>query len=609
MSQITSFGGGGGLVTPVSVPNGGTGIASITDHALIVGSGVADVTVLAAATDGQIPIGSTGADPVIGNITSSGGTITITNGAGTINMEAVHTGDVDQLDGDSGSATPTLGVIDITGGNNITTAAGASAVAVSVSGTTQYALQVGSAAGALVSLGLGSANQVLHSNGAGANPTWSAVDLAADVTGTLPVANGGTGAATLTDHGVLVGSGTGAITPLTVGTDGQVIVGSTGADPVFATLASSDGSITYATGAGTLGLTVTQAGAAQLGGSTLATTAEVVTGTDSQKIVTCDGVAAKLGTQTDHGVLVGSGSTNAITALAVGATNQVLLGATGADPTWGTVPNAALTNSSITLSNGNNITITGSPVSLGGTATVNVSGTTQYAIQLGDATGSLDSLSLGSANQVLHSNGAGSNPSWGAVDLAVDVTGTLPVDNGGTGAASLTDHGVLVGSGTSAVTPLTVGTNGQVLLGSTGADPVFATLTSSGGTVTFTPGAGSLNLEAAGGGITWNEVTGTSQSMAVDQGYICNNAGLVTCTLPATAAFGSVFRVGGKGAGGWKIAQQAGQTITWDEASATTTGVGGSLASTDDYDAVELVCMTANTDFLVVSSKGNITVT
>lgn len=39
------------------------------------------------------------------------------------------------------------------------------------------------------------------------------------------------------------------------------------------------------------------------------------------------------------------------------------------------------------------------------------------------------------------------------VDLAVDVTGTLPVANGGTGAATLT--GILKGNGTSAVTAVT----------------------------------------------------------------------------------------------------------------------------------------------------------
>ena len=49
---------------------------------------------LADATNGQIPIGSTGAAPVLGNITSTGGTITVTNGAGTIDLEVTNTTDL-----------------------------------------------------------------------------------------------------------------------------------------------------------------------------------------------------------------------------------------------------------------------------------------------------------------------------------------------------------------------------------------------------------------------------------------------------------------------------------------------------------------------------------
>jgi hypothetical protein len=108
-------------------------------------------------------------------------------------------------------------------------------------------------------------------------------------------------------------------------------------------------------------------------------------------------------------------------------------------------------------------------------------------------------------------------------------------------------------------------------------------------------------------GFLWNEITGTSANMAVNNGYIANNGGLVTLTLPATAALGSIIRVAGKGAGGWLIAQNGGQTIHFGALSSTT-GVGGSLASTATFDAVELLCITANTDFEVLSSVGNITV-
>jgi hypothetical protein len=105
----------------------------------------------------------------------------------------------------------------------------------------------------------------------------------------------------------------------------------------------------------------------------------------------------------------------------------------------------------------------------------------------------------------------------------------------------------------------------------------------------------------------WTEVVGTSQAMAVNNGYIASNAGLVTLTLPGTAALGQIIRVAGKGSGGWQIAQNGGQTIHFGAAN-TTTGAGGSLASTNRYDSIELLCITADTDFVVLSSIGNITV-
>ena len=52
-----------------------------------------------------------------------------------------------------------------------------------------------------------------------------------------------------------------------------------------------------------------------------------------------------------------------------------------------------------------------------------------------------------------------SNP----VSLATDVTGTLPVGNGGTGATTLTANNVLLGNGTSAPLFVAPGTSGNVL--------------------------------------------------------------------------------------------------------------------------------------------------
>lgn len=49
------------------------------------------------------------------------------------------------------------------------------------------------------------------------------------------------------------------------------------------------------------------------------------------------------------------------------------------------------------------------------------------------------------------------------VPLSTGVTGTLPVANGGTGAATLTANNVLLGNGTSAVQAVAPGSNGNVL--------------------------------------------------------------------------------------------------------------------------------------------------
>ena len=118
-------------------------------------------------------------------------------------------------------------------------------------------------------------------------------------------------------------------------------------------------------------------------------------------------------------------------------------------------------------------------------------------------------------------------------------------------------------------------------------------------------------IDLAGGGMTWNEVATTSDTIVVNNGYITNNAGEVTLTLPAAAAVGDVAHIVGSGAGGWKVAQNASQVIIWDSGAVvgvnqTTTGVTGYINSSDRYDSVELICITANTTWVVKNSKGNI---
>lgn len=211
------------------------------------------------------------------------------------------------------------------------------------------------------------------------------------------------------------------------------------------------------------------------------------------------------------------------------------------------------------------------------------------------------------AGVITIAGGTGINTSGAGSTVTINLDDPVIVDNGGTGRTALTDGAILVGDGTNPVELVGPLTDGQLLIGDTaGVSPAAATLTAGTG-IAIVNGAGSITISATGTGFTWNEVTGTSQAIAVDNGYIANNAGLVTFTLPASASLGDTFQIVGKGAGLFSIAQNAGQTIHY-VASDTTTGAGGSLTAIEQYAAIEIVCTTANTDWTVLDSSGNFTV-
>lgn len=94
--------------------------------------------------------------------------------------------------------------------------------------------------------------------------------------------------------------------------------------------------------------------------------------------------------------------------------------------------------------------------------------------------------------------------------------------------------------------------------------------------------------------------------MQVNTTYYANSAVLITYTLPTAFNIGDSVQVIGVGAGGWLIAQNSGQTIR--STTSTTTGITGSLASTNQYDTVTLKGMIKNIDLNQVASKGVLTV-
>ena len=479
------------------------------------------------STDGAIMIGYTGYPPVAGSLTQPAAGLTITSGPGTITFALAN--DLAAVEGIA-----TTGIAARTAASTWTTrtiTAGSSKVSIA------------------------------DGDGVSGNPTIDVVEANVDInslSGTLNVNKGGTGTTSLTDGGIILGSGTGAVTVTSQPSNGQLLIGATGGDPQLNSLTAPASGISITGGSGSITFALT------------------------------DDLAA-LEALASTGIAVRSGASTWVQRTIVGGSSK------------------------ITLTNG---------------------------------------------------DGVAGNPSVDADESAFtldNIGGTLSVSKGGTSANSLTDHGVLVGSGTGAITPLSVGANGQVLIGSTGADPVFNSLTQPASGLTITGGVGSVTfaladdlaaLEALGStgiavrsgvntwvqrtvvagsasitvtngdgvsgnisidttisGLTWGVETGTSASLVNNTGTISENAGLCTFTLPVTAAVGTEIRVVGKGSGMWAIAQNASQSISFvTQAATTTVGVTGSVAATAQFDGIHIVCVTANTLWVVIGSTGNLTI-
>lgn len=91
----------------------------------------------------------------------------------------------------------------------------------------------------------------------GSGSTTTAIDLAtAEAAGVLTVAKGGTEAGTFTDGGILLGSGTGAFTPLGVAANGEIPIGDGATDPVLATITGTANEIDVTNGAGSITLSL-----------------------------------------------------------------------------------------------------------------------------------------------------------------------------------------------------------------------------------------------------------------------------------------------------------------------------------------------------------------
>jgi hypothetical protein len=376
------------------------------------------------------------------------------------------------------------------------------------------------------------------------------LDVALNEDGTLKtvaVAKGGTGATSLTDGGVLLGSGTGAVTAMSVLSDGEMIVGDGTTDPV----AESGATLRTSIGVGSISTQAADAvniDGGAIDGVTIGTNSAVtdlrvdnlkadgntisVTNSNGDLTLTPNGTGSII----VNGPLQVDGTTTTVNSTTLTVDDPLIMvggdSAPGSDDNkdrgiafrWHNgsaakigflgyddsaskltfIPDASLSSEVVSGTVGNVIfgniegTITtaaqNSITSASSLATVGTVGTgvwqgTRVAAGYG-----------GTGIDTSGSTGVGrvDSGTWsvGDASLTADVSGTLPVANGGTNATSLADKAVLItqDSGTDTVAAAAMTSSGQILMGGS-SGPAVGTITAGSG-MTVTNGDGAITLAA-----------------------------------------------------------------------------------------------------------------
>lgn len=513
------------------------------------------------------------AQPTCGDLSNAGGGCTMSTAAGGDLAGTLPSPTVAKVNAVAYPASPATNTVPVvTGANQITYEAVPNAALANAAITLNGSSIALGASKTLVLASSDFATQgttttVLHGNAAG-NPTFSAVNLAADVSGLLPVANGGTAlasgtsggvlgytaagtiasSAALTANGFVLGGGAGATPTSTAApTNGQLPIGQTGLPPILATLTGTAnqvvvtngaGSITFATpqnlhtGAtfqvASLGLNVAASanagtliviGTAVAGG---ATTLSVTPGAHTTVIAESidynalpHTITITGGYTTQRFALFAQPTISAATALAI--TTAATVAIAGAPLAAGAGP-AAIINPYALWVQAGNVLFAGQMLA----------GSTPTTVT--DATGKVLSAAL---NTVAVAQGG--------TGITSGTSGGVPYFSSTTTIASsplLTANGFVIGGGAGVAPTSTVApTNGQIPIGSTGVAPVVAAITGTVNRVTVTNGAGSITLSgpqdlAAGSSPTFTNLT--LSGLTANSFLYSGTAGLLTTTAAPT---------------------------------------------------------------------------
>lgn len=403
-----------------------------------------------------------------------------------------------------------------------------------INGTHKTTLQAGALSGDTtftLPATAGTSSQVFHG---GATPAYGAVSLTAEVSGTLPVANGGTGQTstsgafnaispmtTLGDiiYGASSGSGTrlGGNTTSTKNFLTQTGDGVNSAVPAWGTIAVGDVPSLPASKITSGTLAVAQ------GGTNLAS------GTSGGVLAyTASGTLASSGALTANAVVIGGGAgvvPSVVTNNSTG-TNEFLTQSSSGAPAWAallaadipSLPASKITSGQIAITNGG----TGAATKAAGfdaLSPMSAAGDVIY----GGVSGTGTRLAAGSSTQLFH---GGTTPSWAAASLTADVSGTLPVANGGTGITSF-GTGVATWLGTPSSANLAAATTDETGSGAL----VFGTAP----TITLANGTGlpiSTGVSGLGSGVATFLATPSSANLATAVTDETGSGALVFGTAP-----------------------------------------------------------------------------
>lgn len=275
-------------------------------------------------------------------------------------------------------------------------------------------------------------NSVGHDHSGNAAGTGQKINLTTGVTGVLPSVNGGTGSASSgTQYGVVYYATTTTLGSTAAGTSVQVLHGNASGTPTW----------------GPIVLTTDVSGVLPVANGGSGITSGVSGGIPYYNSTTTLASSALL---TANAIVLGGGAATAPATLgSLGTTTTVLHGNAAGSPTFGAVTLTTDVTGILPLANGGlgvSSGVSGGVPYFNSTSTVASSALlTTNALLLGGGVGASPSAlgSLGTTTTLLHGNASGA-PTFGAVALTTDVTGTLPVANGGTGVTASTGSTAIV---------------------------------------------------------------------------------------------------------------------------------------------------------------------